>query len=281
MRYSEKILELYGISVETTNLLDITGRAEELEKEDTSAVQEGLNEIKKYAITEGVTEKSLYKMAKLLVALRKWVGEKDLNAIALQCWPTMQKYYGIFPCTVMSMLSQNLLSSACEMDIMGALSMHALRFASGKPVGLVDINNNYGDDPNKFVVFHCGNLPSYFFENEPKTSLNIMALKTTPEENSYGVCVGRMRASPVTLLKISTNDTCGGIHSYIAEGRLTNDELDTFGCYGVVEVKNLNQLIKYVAQEGFEHHVAIVQSHVGDILEIAFKYLGYDFYRHS
>ena len=43
-------------------------------------------------------------------------------------------------------------------------SMHALALASGTPSALLDWNNNYGDDPNKAVCFHCSNLPKHFFQ---------------------------------------------------------------------------------------------------------------------
>ena len=57
------------------------------------------------------------------------------------------------------------MSSACEVDIRGVVGMHALRLASETPSALLDWNNNYGDDPDKAVCFHCSNLPKHFFED--------------------------------------------------------------------------------------------------------------------
>ena len=64
----------------------------------------------------------------------------------------MEEYFGVVPCTVMSMMSDNLMSSACEMDIAGVAGMHALRLASATPSALLDWNNNYGEDPDKARV---------------------------------------------------------------------------------------------------------------------------------
>ena len=86
----------------------------------------------------------------------------DLDASAIQCWSSLQQNYGVNCCTIMSMMSEKLMPSACEVDVAGAVAMYALQLASGKPSALVDWNNNYGDDPNKCVFFHCGNWAKAF-----------------------------------------------------------------------------------------------------------------------
>ena len=102
------------------------------------------------------------------------------------------------PCTVMSMMSNELMSSACEVDICGVIGMHALRLASGTPSALLDWNNNYGDDPDKAVCFHCSNLPKHFFVDVRMDYQAIIA-GTVGRDNTYGTCVGRVKAGPMTL----------------------------------------------------------------------------------
>jgi L-fucose isomerase-like protein len=72
-------------------------------------------------------------------------------ALAIQCWSSLQKNYGVNCCTIMSMMSEKLMPSACEVDIAGTVAMYALQLASGRPSALVDWNNNYGDDPDRCV----------------------------------------------------------------------------------------------------------------------------------
>ena len=103
-------------------------------------------------------------MAKLGAVVEQWMKSNELAISAVQCWTSMEEYFGVVPCTVMSMMSNDLLSSACEVDIAGVLGMHALRLASETPSALLDWNNNYGDNPDKAVCFHCSNLPKHFFE---------------------------------------------------------------------------------------------------------------------
>ena len=88
----------------------------------------------------------------------------------------------------MSMMSNNLISSACEVDICGTIAMHALALASRTPSALLDWNNNYGDDPNKAVCFHCSNLPRHFFKSASMDYQEIIA-GSVGKENTYGTLV--------------------------------------------------------------------------------------------
>ncbi|MBK9712470.1 MAG: hypothetical protein IPO81_14310 [Kouleothrix sp.] len=83
------------------------------------------------------------------------MAANEIQATALQCWSSLQLNYGVNACTIMSMMSEQLLPSACEVDIVGVLAMYALQLASGTPSALVDWNNNYAGDPDKCVFFHC------------------------------------------------------------------------------------------------------------------------------
>jgi L-fucose isomerase-like protein len=158
-------------------------------------------------------------MAKLGMVLDDWMKENDLQATALQCWNSLQKNYGINVCTLMSMMSQQLLPSACEVDITGVASMYALQLASGTPSALIDWNNNYGDDPNKCVFFHCGNWAKSFLPNIEMGNAPILG-STLGVENTYGTVVGRTPAGPVTFARISTDDMNGMIRTYVGEGRV-------------------------------------------------------------
>ncbi len=168
VRFSEKLLEKAGISVEVMDLSEAFGRANRLAADDP-AVRDKLSAIKSYVPTTGVPAEALLKMAKFALVTERWMEENGLVATAVQCWTAMEEYFGVVPCTVMSMMSNALKPSACEADITGAIGMYAMALASGKPSALVDWNNNYGDDPDKGVIFHCSNLPVDFFQ-EPEMS---------------------------------------------------------------------------------------------------------------
>src|SRR6516165_7587515 len=164
VRYSEKLLEASGISVETLDLSEVLGRISRIKDTDDRAVAK-LRSIEKYVTTNAVPEAALLKMAKLGAVVDDWMKAAEVQISAVQCWTSLEENLGVVPCTVMSMMSDSLLSSACEVDVCGVIGMHALQLASETPSALLDWNNNYGDDPNKAVCFHCSNLPKHFFKD--------------------------------------------------------------------------------------------------------------------
>jgi L-fucose isomerase-like protein len=280
VRYSEKLLEASGISVEPIDLSEIMGRIDRLADKD-AAVQGKLAEIHAYVDTGDVNESALLKMAKLGLVMDRWMKEVDVTVSAVQCWTSMEEYFGVVPCTVMSMLSNANLPSACEVDVMGTISMHALTLASTTPAALLDWNNNYGDDPDKAVCFHCSNLPLDFFESAKMDYQEIIA-GTVGRDNTWGTVVGKVKAGPMSFARFSTDERAGVIKGYVGEGAFTKDRLKTFGGAGVVEIPRLQQLLHHICRHGFEHHVAATFSHVADAVhEATVRYLGWDVERHA
>ena len=279
VRYSEKLLEAQGISVETIDLSEIFGRIARLPDADPS-VQAKLSEIRKYVSTGGVPDLALIKMAKLGAVIDGWMKAADVTVSAVQCWTSMEEFFGVVPCTIMSMMSNNLIPSACEVDVCGTISMHALALASETPSALLDWNNNYGEDPDKAVCFHCSNLPKHFFQDVRMDFQQIIA-GTVGKENTFGTCVGQVKAGAMSFARFSTDDTAGIMRGYTGEGAFTDDPLNTFGGAGVVHIPHLQRLLRYICESGFEHHVAANFSTVaGAIHEATTRYLGWQMYRH-
>jgi len=280
VRYSEKILEAQGISVETLDLSEVLGRIERM-KDSDDAAQAKLHAIKKYVSTQDVPAAALMKMAKLGAVIDQWMKQVEVKVSAIQCWTSLEENLGVVPCTIMSMMSDDLMSSACEVDICGVLAMHALRLASETPSALLDWNNNYGDNPNKAVCFHCSNLPKHFFKNARMDFQEIIA-GTVGKDNTFGTCVGQVKAGAMTYARFSTDDTSGRMRGYIGAGRFTDDPLETFGGAGVVEIPHMQKLLHYICENGFEHHVAANFSSVARAVnEAATRYLGWDIYWHG
>jgi L-fucose isomerase-like protein len=280
VRYSEKILELAGIAVETIDLSEILGRVAKLSDNDRN-VKRKLSDIGKYTSTTSIPNESLLKMAKFGFVIDQWVKDNDLDGTAIQCWTSLEEFFGIVPCTLMSMMSETLLPSACEVDVTGLLGMYILQLASGTPSALLDWNNNYADDGDKCVLFHCSNLPHSFFESVKMDYQEIIA-GSVGKDNAYGSLVGRIAAGPATYLRTTTNDEEGIISAYVGEGEFTKDKLDTFGGYGVMKIPRLQALLQYICNNGFEHHVAMNMSKKADaIAEALGTYLDWFIYKHE
>jgi len=280
VRYSEKVLEAHGIAVETIDLSEIFGRIARL-KDPDAAAQEKLAAIRAYLPVDGAPETALLKMAKLGAVIEQWMKDVEVTVTAVQCWTSMEEYFGVVPCTVMSMLSDGMMPSACEVDVCGAVAMQALALASETPSALLDWNNNYGNDPNKAVCFHCSNLPKHFFE-EVRMDFQEIIAGSVGKENAWGTCVGRVKAGPMSYARFTTDETTGKIRGYTGDGRFTKDPLITFGGAGVVEIPRMQDLLHYICENGFEHHVAAnLCNHARVIHEAANRYLGYEVYLHA
>jgi len=280
VRYSEKILEGSGISVETLDLSEVMGRTTRL-KDDDKQVLQRLAAIRQYVSTQSIPEASLLKMAKLGAVIDSWMRDTEVTISAIQCWTSLEEFFGVVPCTVMSMMSDQGLSSACEVDVAGVIGMHALQLASETPSALLDWNNNYADDPNKAVCFHCSNLPKHFFRDVRMDFQEIIA-GTVGKDNTFGTCVGRVKSGAMSFARFSTNDREGRISGYVGEGEFTDDALETFGGAGVVKIPNLQKLLRYICENGFEHHVAANFSTVASAVhEATTRYLGWEVYSHS
>jgi len=281
VRYSEKLLERSGITVETLDLSEVMGRIGRM-KDTDDAAQAKLAAIRKYIPVGQTPEAALVKMAKLGAVIDDWMAKSELTVSAVQCWTSIEEFLGIVPCTVMSMMSESLIPSACEVDVLGTVSMYALTLASETPSALLDWNNNYGDDPNKAVCFHCSNLPKHFFKQGVKMDYQLIIAGTVGKENTHGTLDGTVKAGAMSFARFSTDDFAGKITGYVGEGRFTDDPLNTFGGAGVVEIPKMQELLRYICENGFEHHVAANFATVaGPVEEAASKYLGWDIHHHG
>jgi L-fucose isomerase-like protein len=281
-RYSEKLLQATGVTVVTVDLSEIIGAAQKFD-DAANDVTEKLKAIQAYGkIPKSINPANVLKQAKLSVAIDHWMTENQCEASAIQCWESIQDNYGCATCLSMSMMGENLLPSACEVDVAGAVSMYTLLLGSGKPPGFLDWNNNFGNDPNMCVCTHCSNYPKSFMGQDIEISnLDILG-ETLGRENCFGAIKGHVVKGPLTYFRISTDDTKGKIKSYLGHGEFTDDEFNMDGGIAVCRIPNLQKLLKHLCREGFEHHVAMVRGGWADIIEEAVtKYLGWELYHHD
>jgi len=278
VRYSEKILEKNGISVDVMDLSDLLGIIGKLEDNDGD-VKKNLKEFTDYICVKK-EDKAVMKMAKLITAIKQWTQERELKGFAFQCWTSIQENLGIFPCGVMGYFSQKGIPAACEVDVTGLVSMYILQLASEKPSAIVDWNNNYGEDPDKTVLFHCSNFPLEILE-KPVITHHVILAETVGKDKTFGAVEGKIKQGQVSLLRLSTDDCSGKIKGYVCQGSMTDDKLKTFGGVGVAEIKNLQKLLNFICMNGFEHHVAINLSDTAEAISEALTvYKEWDIYAH-
>lgn len=281
VRASEKLLQKSGITVVPVDLSEILGAARKIEDTDVELLKK-LEEIKCYAVVPKEYSDKLVLQAKFGVAVERWIEANQIDAVAVQCWDSLEQNYGCAACVTMSMLGEKLLPAACEVDIAGAVSMYALTLAAQGQSALLDWNNNFAEDRNKCVCTHCGNFPKSFVRNDLKLGTLGVLGRTLGKVNTFGAVYGKVTKGDFTFFRISTDDTKGTIKAYLSTGEITDDPYGMDGCIAVTKVDNLQILMKHICRNGFEHHVAMVRNDVKDILNEAIEgYLGWNLYVHE
>ncbi len=281
VRASEKLLQKSGITVVPVDLSEILGASRKIEDTDAELLKK-LEEIKCYAAVPKEYSDKLVLQAKFGVAVERWIEANQIDAVAVQCWDSLEQNYGCAACVTMSMLGEKLLPAACEVDIAGAVSMYALTLAAQGQSALLDWNNNFAEDRNKCVCTHCGNCPTSFVRNDLKLGTLGVLGRTLGKVNTFGAVYGKVTKGDFTFFRISTDDTKGAIKAYLGTGEITDDPYGMDGCIAVTKVNNLQTLMKYICKNGFEHHVAMVRNDVKEILNEAIEdYLGWNLYVHE
>ena len=282
MRYSEKLLQAAGITVVTVDLSEMIGAASKVSDTDADLVAK-LAAIKAYGrIPAHIKPEQISRQAKWSLAVDRWIEANECDASAIQCWRSLQDNFGCATCLTMSMMGEELMPSACEVDIMGALSMYALALASDAPPAILDWNNNYGSDPEKCVCTHCGNFPKKFIGATPEIGELDVLGETIGREKCFGAVKGKVIAGPMTYFRLSSDDRRGTLKAYLGQGEFTDDPFPMDGGIAVTKVKELRKLMRFVAQNGFEHHVAMVRGHHASIVnEAVTRYLNWPMYHHG
>jgi L-fucose isomerase-like protein len=278
-RFDEKQLQRLGPTTVVLDLSEVFAGAGAIDDADPE-VRRIVDSVKEYADASALRPESLVRSAKLELFLRRWGEENAIDAFAIQCWTSIQANYGVCSCLLMSRFGDEGMPSACEVDILGTLSMHAAMLASGSPAGLADWNNLHNEDEELVNVWHCGVFPKSFAKTQPKLGVQeiIAASGAARYEDSQGTVEFVARPSPLSLCRV-TQDPDGAWKAAIAEGQIEDNPAETFGAYGWCRIPNLQRFYRDVLLRHFPHHVAITQSHVGNVLwEALGNYLGMDVY---
>ena len=188
----------------------------------------------------------------------------------------MEEIMRVCPCVLLSELNDRGITASCEIDMCSAVTMRAMALASETPTTVLDWNNNYGDDENKVILFHCGPVPKSLMTDQGRVTSHKMFDKTDPG-SGCGTNEGRIRPGKVTLSNCQTKD--GKIIVYASEAAFTDDPIEEafFGCGGVCEIPDMQEKMIKLARGGFKHHTSVGAGHMKEILREAFvTYLGYE-----
>jgi L-fucose isomerase-like protein len=276
VRIDELTLQRKDITVETIDLSEVVARVRSMPGSNLD-YQDKYALLKGYTVWDGVPERALETLARLGVVLDDLIESYHLDALALRCWSEMQTQLGISPCVLLSVLNNTDFAAACEVDTGNAITMHALRLASGQEVACLDWNNNYADQEDKCILFHCGPVPANLMVDPGHISDHAILANSFGEGCGYGCQVGRIKPNAITFGSLLTAD--GQLKFYLGEGRITADPIapDFFGCAGVAQIDHLQDVLLHIGRTGHRHHTSITPGHVSAPLSEALRaYLGFE-----
>ncbi|MBO5892455.1 MAG: hypothetical protein J6Q30_07075 [Oscillospiraceae bacterium] len=275
VRYDEMALEAHGVDVESYDLSILFAAIRKLEDSDP-AVQNRLQDLHRVANFANAPAGRDVTLAKFAAAVDALVADNKLDALAIRCWSELQQELGITPCAAMGLMNQEGIPTVCETDATNALAMAGLSLASGCAAGCLDWNNNYGDDPNKCILFHCGPFPMDLMEGPGEVQQHKMLSKSYGQGCSWGLNVGKIKTGIVTYCGFRTEN--GEVQFYVGTGNIVDAPVakEFFGTYAVLETEDLQKKLQTISAAGFRHHVAITRGDVAEAVAEAFtKYLGY------
>lgn len=275
VRFDEVTLQRYGINVESFDLSELIFKVNS-KKDDDVKVQEKKKVLERYSDFTLVPEKNKVTLAKISVVIDEYIEEYHLDAITLRCWNEMETILRVCPCVLISELNDRGIVCSCEIDLCSAITMRAMALASGKPTACLDWNNNYGEDENKVILFHCGPVAQTLMDGKGKVTEHKMFAKGDPG-SGWGANEGRIKAFDMTFSNCFTEN--GKLKVYVSEGKFTGDEIEKeyFGCGGVAAIPDLQNKLIRLARSGFKHHTTVGIGHLKKALTEAFTtYLGYE-----
>jgi L-fucose isomerase-like protein len=276
VRFDELTLQRYGITTEALDLSELFMRVKGV-KTNTEKFAQKRESLLRYTNWTGVPDDKVDMLSKVGMAIDDIISDYQMDSIALRCWIEIEQELGVSPCVLLSELNDRGIVAACELDVCNAVPMYALSAASEKPSTCLDWNNNYGEDPDKCILFHCGPVPQSLMAGQGLVIEHKMFAKSFGAGCGWGCNVGRIAASPITYASSKTEK--GNLSFYLDEGKFTNDPIEEgfFGCGGVAEIKDLQKKLLAIGKMGFRHHVGVTQGNVAVPVREAFAtYLGYD-----
>lgn len=273
-RFDEIALEKLGITVESIDLSDLVFKVQNLKDDDDKVIAKKAA-LNAYSDFSNVPEFNFSNLAKISVVIDDYIETYHLSAITLRCWTELQTILRVAPCVLLGELNNRGIPASCEIDLCSAITMRALSLATGVPAACVDWNNNYGEEEDKAILFHCGPIATSLMTDKGCVTAHKMFEKTDPG-SGWGCCEGRIAAFPATYSNCQTKD--GKLIVYTMEGRQTDDPIEPsyFGCAGVTEIPALQRKLVKLGKNGFKHHTTFSKGNVKAALDEAFSnYLGY------
>jgi len=222
-----------------------------------------------------VDDSVLEKATRLFFAYEELLKSMGAEAAAFRCAPEFQEQYGLALCGIISQLIDNsvIFSGGCEGDVPCAVTGLMQYYASGAPTTCLDWIDKPGSTKvGVYSILHCGNACKSMIQ--PGSGVIEYNQAWTDKPLGYTI-EGALRKGEVTLSRLRENRE-GKMEMLIVECESVTEEALIRGNYGSVYIgeERLSILESELNNRGWPHHFSLGWGHMGDVLEMACKFLG-------
>jgi len=217
-------------------------------------------------------------LARIEVMLRRLAEEKELNALAVNCWEQVQTRYGICVCSALGRLGDQGIPCACEVGVYGAATLLAARGASLGTVAphFIDWTELHPEKENIWLAWHCGNAPRSTCSADCQACLREHSI--LPLHPSWGTLEFVEKTGSVSCCRLVEYD--GWFTMFIGSGEMVDTPPTVRGSYGWVKVADVMDWEQKMVEHGIIHHGVMVHDPaVADALETFCKFNGIEVVR--
>ncbi len=271
------LIQKFEQNIIYANISDITDRAKNI-PDDDDRVTGIISDIKASVAKISVANDYLINAAKLEIALSDFWSNARLSAMAVQCWPSIQRLLGISVCALYGRLTARHMLTACEADILGALAMLINYQASlGEALPhFIDWTIQHRKNPNWLLAWHCGNAPLCLAKDPEMTALRSRRdmkgeLSVQEGDPMAGLYQFQIKPGKVTFCRLAEYDNRWKM--LIATGEIIPSDENLAGTWAWVEVKDHEKLYRTLVEEGFIHHASMIHGDQTKALLEACKFL--------
>lgn len=260
-----ELLEKFGIQVFPISMTELTERIKELAASENKDVDDTIKFINEN-MNVMIPEESVRLVASLKVAMKYFADENECNAIAIQCWDSLQQALHIMPCCANALLTEEGIPVVCECDIHGAITAIMVQAAGmGKtPSFFVDWSVRHPENENGELLQHCGPWPVCLAKEKP-----ILGRPFAFDEHCPGSVAGELKSGELSILRF---DGDNGEYGMLMGNAKTIDGPWTNGTFAWIEIPNWPKVESMIVKGPYVHHGVGIH---GNILPVIYEALNY------
>ena len=267
----------YNVGIDELNLYKNTGllinHYEISDLFKMQASEEVIQKEKEYILSSfdvsQLNDKQVDLVARLVASTLLFLKEKNVDALAIRCWPEFAATYGISPCAMMSILQGRGILLACEGDVEALISMICVKALGEATPFMADLSQvNFKED--YALLWHCGVAPCSLWDKKCIRSLD------TYFAGGKGVTAGFvLKEGDFSIFRIDT--ARGKTRLFYEEGTALPMEKLLTGTFAKVKfAHSVMDVLDKVVNNGIAHHVLMGYIRYKEVVKILAKLMNWD-----